>query len=180
MKLNKIKNEKGFTLIELIIALSIISIVSMAFFRTINSSIKYNTKNEKDIKALNVAQTEIENIRNEIKKSKTDIIINDEIIIPSDNIVWIEKEVIVEGQTEKVTKEFVQIDDDPNKNTLQYNKTIPGEITEYIVKLDLSREKKADKSSALKYLYTINIEVKAENENLSNKTTILTTSVLSK
>ena len=46
--MNKVFNnkKKGFTLIEVIIAISIISIISLALFRVINSAIKNNSKNE--------------------------------------------------------------------------------------------------------------------------------------
>lgn len=64
---------KGFTLIELLIAMSIISLIAMTFFSFFSFGIKFNTKNDKDIKCLNIAQTEIENLREQIKygESKT-------------------------------------------------------------------------------------------------------------
>lgn len=65
-------NKKGFTLLELLIAMGIMSIIALAFFGFLNSSIKFNTKNEKDIKALNIAQSEVENIREQIKSGKKD------------------------------------------------------------------------------------------------------------
>ena len=52
-------NNKGFTLLELLISLSIITIILLAFSTIIISSIKGNTKNDKDINALNLAQSEI-------------------------------------------------------------------------------------------------------------------------
>lgn len=67
MVTKKINNHKGFTLIELLIVMSIISLIAMTFFYVLGSAIKSNTKNEVDIKALNIAQTKIENIRVEIK-----------------------------------------------------------------------------------------------------------------
>lgn len=65
----KIKDIRGLTLIELLISISILSIIGLAFFSTINASIKTNKKNETDIKAMNLAQSEIENLRIQIKKS---------------------------------------------------------------------------------------------------------------
>lgn len=65
----KIKKNSGFTLIELLIAMSILSIVVMSFFIIINTSIRSNAKNEKDIVALSIAQSEIENLRKQIKLS---------------------------------------------------------------------------------------------------------------
>lgn len=64
-------NIKGFTLIEMLIAMSIISILVLAFHTTITSTIKGNAKNERDIKALNIAQSEIEVVRNQIKEGNT-------------------------------------------------------------------------------------------------------------
>lgn len=69
-------NNKGFTLLELLISLSIITIILLAFSTIIISSIKGNTKNDKDISALNLAQSEIEILRKQIKDGKTDF--NDE------------------------------------------------------------------------------------------------------
>lgn len=65
----KIKDTRGLTLIELLISISILSIIGLAFFSTINTSIKSNKKNETDIKAMNLAQSEVENLRIQIKKS---------------------------------------------------------------------------------------------------------------
>ncbi|MGL5328903.1 MAG: PulJ/GspJ family protein [Peptostreptococcaceae bacterium] len=64
--------QKGFTLIEVLIAMSIISLIAMTFFNFLNSSIRYNAKNEKDIQYLNIAQTEIENLREQIKSDTKD------------------------------------------------------------------------------------------------------------
>ena len=64
-------NNKGFTLLELLISLSIITIILLAFSTIIISSIKGNTKNDKDISALNLAQSEIEIVRKQIKDGKT-------------------------------------------------------------------------------------------------------------
>lgn len=68
VKLNK---EKGFTLIELIVAMSIISLISIGFYSLLNTSIKTNVKNEQDISALQLAQSEMENIRLQIKSGST-------------------------------------------------------------------------------------------------------------
>jgi prepilin-type N-terminal cleavage/methylation domain-containing protein len=65
----KIKN-KGFTLIEILIAMSLVSLIAMAFFTILNSTIKANSVNEKNIKCLNIAQSEVENIRQQIKELK--------------------------------------------------------------------------------------------------------------
>lgn len=67
------KTNKGFTLLELLISISIISIIVLAFSTMIMSSIKGNTKNDKDISALNLAQSEIEVVRKQIKDGKTSL-----------------------------------------------------------------------------------------------------------
>lgn len=64
----KILNKSGFTLIELVFAMGIISLVMLTFFTIVNTSIRSNSKNEKDIVAINIAQSEIENLREQIKK----------------------------------------------------------------------------------------------------------------
>ncbi len=60
---------KGFTLVEVLVSLSILSILMLVFFNVINISIKNNKKNEVDINALHLAQSEIENIRAQIKNN---------------------------------------------------------------------------------------------------------------
>ena len=65
--MSKLKQDKGFTLIELLVALAIVGIILLAFFTSINSTIRMDAKNDRDIKALNIAQSEIENLRNQIK-----------------------------------------------------------------------------------------------------------------
>ena len=62
----KLKN-KGFTLIEVLIALFIVSLVSMSFFMIVNITNRSNAKNEKDIQAMDIAQNEIEHITKDIK-----------------------------------------------------------------------------------------------------------------
>ena len=66
-------NDKGFTLLELLISLSIITIILLAFSTITISSIKGNTKNDKDISALNIAQSEIAVIRKPIKDRDTNL-----------------------------------------------------------------------------------------------------------
>lgn len=199
MKLKKIKNNKGFTLIELIIALSVISIILMAFYSIINSSIKHNVKNEKDIKSLNIAQSEIESLRNEIKSSNSSINIYDDegnilITIPeSEDIIWKETEIEENGEKKNIDivdiieikldgtygkyKDYMADTDDGSKDssTLQYYRTLDSDPTEYVVKLNLSREKKASKC-----MYVINVSVSPTNKNFSKKEIVLTTNVLSK
>lgn len=70
----KKNNKKGFTLLELLVSISIISILLLAFLTIILSSIKVNTKNDKDISALYIAQSEIEVVRKQIKDGNTSFV----------------------------------------------------------------------------------------------------------
>lgn len=70
----KTNNKKGFTLLELLVSISIISILLLAFLTIILSSIKVNTKNDKDISALHIAQSEIEVVRKQIKDGNTSFV----------------------------------------------------------------------------------------------------------
>lgn len=65
--MSKLKQNKGFTLIELLVALAIAGTIILAFFKIIDSTNKMNVKNDIDIKALNIAQSEIEILRSQIK-----------------------------------------------------------------------------------------------------------------
>ena len=57
------KTNRGFTLIEVQISLSIVNIILLSLFSFYNSYIKFNKKNETDINSLNVSQTAIESMR---------------------------------------------------------------------------------------------------------------------
>lgn len=63
----KKKDRQGFTLLELIISLAIIGLILLGFFRVIYSTTKINEKNDRDIKGMNLAQSEVENLRSQIK-----------------------------------------------------------------------------------------------------------------
>ena len=83
----KKNNSRGFTLVEVLVSLSILSILILVFFGVINTSIKNNKKNEVDINALSLAQSEVENIRIQIKNnniSNLKDLENNEIIIDAD------------------------------------------------------------------------------------------------
>lgn len=79
-------NNKGFTLLELLVSISIISIILLAFSTIIISIIKGNRKNDKDINALNLAQSEIEVVRKQIKDGNTSFVNSEnESLVLSDN-----------------------------------------------------------------------------------------------
>lgn len=186
----KIKgNNRGFTLVEILISMAIISIVLFSLFTIINSSIKQNTKNEKDIKLLNIAQSEIENLRKEIKSSSNNINIYIEntdstittIEIPNDEeIIWKEKnsnEKIdrIEIKVDGIYKDFIGIDDDGSQNVsiIQYERYIDNDI--YIIKLELLRQEIASK-----YLYDIKVKAKLKNDYFSKREITLDSKILSK
>ncbi|MFI3210542.1 MAG: prepilin-type N-terminal cleavage/methylation domain-containing protein [Peptostreptococcaceae bacterium] len=64
------KSNRGFTLLEVLISISILTIIVLSFANFLSSNIKYNVKNEQDIKALNIATSEIENLRYQIKNNQ--------------------------------------------------------------------------------------------------------------
>lgn len=71
-------SNKGFTLIEVLVAMGIVMLIAMAFFSINNMSIKVNDKNEKNIQSMNIAQSVMEDVRGYIKEGiKSKYIIKD-------------------------------------------------------------------------------------------------------
>lgn len=144
--MNKLKKNKGFTLIELLVALSIVGIILLSFFKVIDNTTKINVKNDIDIKALKLAKSEIENLRNNIKNKtlseNTDI----------NNIIQNEKEV-------------------SNESIKPYIKSIDGK--EFQVSLNIiSKSKVYAQNKTLDtglYMYKINIKVEACDTYFSRK-----------
>lgn len=56
-------NKKGFTLIEVMISLAIISIISVSFFSVFTNSFMYTIKSKQKLEAINLAQNYIEEIK---------------------------------------------------------------------------------------------------------------------
>ena len=180
--MKKVKSIHGFTLIEVLVAMSIISIVSMGFYTIINYSIKNNVKNEKDIQALNMAQSEIENLRSQIKSSSRILNIygsNGESIIEipnEDHIMW--KEV---DETNKIDEIEINPNGDyknyiykQDNSVIRYYKSLDNNI-EYEIRLKLTTQKKMSK-----YLYNVKVYVSEKGNKFSKKVTTLETSILSK
>lgn len=66
-----LNNKKGETLLEVLIALAIISMIGLSFFKVIDKTTLNNRKNEIDIKMMNIAQTELESLSKSIKEGST-------------------------------------------------------------------------------------------------------------
>lgn len=150
MNIYKLNKSKGFTLMELLIAISIISTISIAFFTVVNTTIKTNKKNEVDIKAMQIAQTHIENIRNQLTKEDK---------LEELTLMYNEKKEVINLRDSSKNEIYINL----NHNSIDNNT--------YIAEILLTREN----GSSNKYLYDVKVEVTAE---LSKKRTILVTSIL--
>lgn len=177
-------NKRGFTLIEVLISLSILSIIGAAFFSIANNAIRINSKNDKNIQEMNIVQSVIEDIRNDIKSGKIpydnsgsfddlkyigidlngDFELNtsdgDMVILNS----W-DSNGSYTGDLVKtiITSQNTKIDQDTSGSSLKGNYTISIE--------DLKREKAREI-----YLYTFTVKVKADfgsNKEVEIKTQIL-------
>ncbi len=62
--MNKLKNESGFTLVELLIAALIVSVGMVAYAMTSGNIIKQNAQSKKKSVAVTLAQDRMESIRN--------------------------------------------------------------------------------------------------------------------
>lgn len=185
----KLKKCRGFTLLEILVAMSIISLISMAFFSFLSSSTKINSKNEKDINSLNIAQSEIEKLRQQIKSTNWDnnlyiqvdnsgyLYINNS---GDNNIKWIKNsndksieylDILESGEYGK----YIGQGEDKVKNSSIIKYNISKNENNYTVNLIIEREKIGSK-----YLYKIKVRVNDENFKFSKKSTILYTEILSK
>lgn len=165
MNNKKIKNKKGFTLIELLTCLGIITIISLGFFKFINGTINMNLKNEKDIQAINIAQSEIEKIRESIKSNGLTIEngewekFSGQSFLESDFM----PEYIVEYNEKQILNKYI-IKEVEDTNDSTGNR-------KFKIKILFYRQKKNNNDN--KYLYTIDIRVSHKNDNISKKVTKL-------
>lgn len=157
--MNKEKKLKGFTLIEVIIAMAIISIIAVAFFQILNNTIKMNEKTEKDIQMMDVAQIKMENILSDIREGSK----KDGSIFVSINNSSMELNGLFSTGTKYISEE-------------EY--TYKDGMSKYNVKLEIYREKlgtgKILKDS---YLYHIKYTVNEKNKLFSNREVNLETSI---
>ena len=103
----KRKFSKGFTFVEILVCLGKISIIGLIFFTVINISIKSNKKTEVDSVALSLAQSEIENIRVQIKNDENRIknLDDNELVIGSVNKYTSNDyniEILIEDKTDRL------------------------------------------------------------------------------
>ncbi len=170
--MSKLKQDKGFTLIELLVALAIVGIILLAFFTSINSTIRMDAKNDRDIKALNIAQSEIENLRNQIKNHEQleKLEIKDVINILENEIEYEYNENLKKLNIYLTNIPEIpdyNINDDDNINyDIVYKKSIDGK--EFEIYLDISKSEVNTENSNVNtgmYLYTINIKVESFNED---------------
>ncbi|MGL5754316.1 MAG: type IV pilus modification PilV family protein [Paraclostridium sp.] len=150
-------DNRGFTLIEVLISLTIVSIISMAFFMSVNMTNKENAKNEKDIQAMDIAQSQVEYLTKEIKSKKETIDIDfngDKEINETEDINSNEK--ILKSYIQKNGLDMIEGDVDYPKYIVQYNEK---ENTKYQVLISLkpSLKKQQEKNY---YLYDIEVKVK--------------------
>ncbi|MEG2246760.1 MAG: prepilin-type N-terminal cleavage/methylation domain-containing protein [Peptostreptococcaceae bacterium] len=150
-------DNRGFTLIEVLISLTIVSIISMAFFMSVNMTNKENAKNEKDIQAMDIAQSQVEYLTKEIKSKKETIDIDfngDKEINETEYINSNEK--ILKNYIQKNGLDMIEGDVDYPKYTVQYNEK---ENTKYqvLISLKSSLKKQQEKNY---YLYDIEVKVK--------------------
>lgn len=179
--MSKLKQNKGFTLIELLVALAIVGIILLAFFASINSTIRMDAKNDRDIKALNIAQSEIENLRTYIKnyEKSSNIKIENVIDISEYKIGYYEVNPTNENFIDIIIP-FIDIhEEDNNESTNEENKSTNSESIDYDIEyikgidnkkfriyLDISKSdlNNTNMNNEM-YMYTINIKVKSFNED---------------
>ena len=147
----KFEKSKGFTLIELLVSLAIVGTILLAFFKIIDSTNRMNVKNDRDIKALNIAQSEIENLRSQIKEKSGN---NERKLFVYDNSL--------DSNDKKIEISF------DKKN--EYFRIYEDADIKYKICLDIKREIVAE-DTFNDYIYTINITVQLEDKYFSKKIT---------
>ena len=166
----KNKTNKGFTLLELLVSLTIITFILFAFFRILNTTTRVNTKNDRDIKALNIAQTEIENLRQQIKTK---------------SLGYSERRLLIYDDLKQGEDKSEEISfDKDNKSKKDYSRIIineNGSKNKYNITLSVERElvqgnKKYNNSNIISsafndYKYNIDINVELEDKYFSKKST---------
>lgn len=196
----KNRSNKGFTLLELLVTLAVVVLALFAFFRVLNSTTRVNAKNDRDIKAINLAQSEIENLRSQIK-SKGDEgnleiqnTINPKINNPqesdideegikiplsnegNDNIKWIENNnkfilSIVNSDYTNLQNSTINGEQINARSQIIYKKKSSDNLY-YTVQLTIKRESVSTKNKDTSmYIYNVSAEAKLEEDYFSKKET---------
>lgn len=142
-------DKRGFTLIEILISLSIVSIVGMIFFSMANSVIRFNSKNEKDMQSIALINTISEKVTNYIRETgKIGIIGNngffEDVINPSKtNMIFYVRKSEVNEQIEFMKPDTYVIDKKDfkveiiQKNSITYNDGILENNNKYLHEIEI-------------------------------------------
>lgn len=155
----KLKNNKGVTLLEVIISVALVSTISIGFFMTINNTKRSNTKNDKDLKAMDIAQSEIEYIIKDIKDG--------------DDVIKI--------GNEEIKLEDIDLIEDNNKNkepNIEYEKN-HSDKDNYDIKVWLGKTEENQQVIGDYYLYNVEVIAKSKSD-FSDREVKLQTEVLQK
>lgn len=171
--MGKKSSEKGFSLIEVLVAMAIMGIILFAFFNIINTNNKVNTKNETDISSLNYVQSEIENLREKIKSGEFDF---DSLDKREDGTVIYEKLI---DKSKKVVYDKVLSEGDVSLYDTPYEKitTIEDEDGNLIDKENITNKIKIIVEDKNGQIYKITATGKSMNDYSSKKEVKIVTEI---
>ncbi|NMS90463.1 prepilin-type N-terminal cleavage/methylation domain-containing protein [Clostridioides difficile] len=171
--MGKKSNEKGFSLIEVLVALAIMGIILFAFFNIINTNNKANTKNDTDISSLNYVQSEIENLRGKIKSGEFDF---DSLEKREDGTVVYEKLI---DNSKKIVYDKVLSKDDVSLYDTPYEKitTIKNKDGDLIDKESIANKIKITVEDKNGQIYKITAAGKSMNDYSSKKEVKIVTEI---
>lgn len=171
--MSKKNSERGFSLIEVLVAMAIMGIVLFAFFNIINTNNKANTKNDTDITSLNYVQSEIENLREKIKSGEFDFDSLDKL---EDGTVVYEKLI---DKSKKVVYDKVLSEGDVSLYDTPYEKitTIKDEDGNLIDKGNITNKIKTIVEDKSGQIYKIAVTRKSMNDYSSKKEVKIVTEI---